>query len=332
MSSSNVEFKQERELQRARSVLDSDATDTQSWVDDVQSADQAYESLATAVLQQGEVVPPDEERTGTGTIQHFGLDYVVDVKRYSFPILTTKKIFFDSVVAELLWFLSGSTNINTLQEHTGIWNEWADEYGDLETAYGRFWRDYPQIPSGHQRKSEAKEKDPHKRQRRGEWGIDQIDRVVENIKENPHSRRHVVVAWHPDNAWASRLPPCHFAFVFHVTSNGTLCLEVHQRSGDVALGIPFNMSSYALLLKIVADECGLRPGLMKHNVTNAHVYLNHAEDLAHQLQRTWKPEPNLSVQGPTLTEMDLRDWPQYIDNYSLNEYNPHPPIKYEVAV
>ncbi|MCS3661829.1 thymidylate synthase [Salinibacter ruber] len=327
----------EQTVRRARTVL-SGSEQERSWGNQqAQPADEAYESLAREVIQNGEILWPEYERTGTGTLQKFGLSYVVDVSPHRFPVITTKKVFFSSVVAELLWFLSGSSNISELQEHTGIWNEWADDNGDLETAYGRYWRDYPQIGPGDLRMSEAKHETPHSHYRRHEKGVDQIAEVVQNIKDNPHSRRNVVVAWHPDNAWSSRLPPCHFAFVFHVTTAGKLCLEVHQRSGDIALGVPFNMASYALLLHIVADECGLKTGLMKHNITNAHVYLNHAEDLAHQLQRTSRGGPGigldfLGLPEETLMDMDLGNWGQYVDDYSLNNYNPHPPVKYEVAV
>lgn len=184
----------------------------------VAAPDDAYNFMLRSVLMNGEIIPPEEERTGTGTIKRFGLSYMVDVGA-RFPILTTKKVFFSSVVAEYLFFLTGATNVEELAEYTGVWDEWADEDGNLETAYGRFWRSFPHIPVLGQRPGEAYSvyDDDHY----SAGGIDQIKHVIQNIKENPHSRRHHVTAWHPDNALASKLPPCFTGDMVVATANGT---------------------------------------------------------------------------------------------------------------
>lgn len=315
-------------LERAREILRH--SDTVLAVGRRSPADRIYNKMVYNTTEFGEVVEPDHERTGTGTVQIFGEGYKIPVGQ-SFPIITTKKVFFDSVVAEVLWYLSGESHINNLKEHTQIWNEWADARGYLETAYGRYWRNYPQMGPRSRGLGEAKSKVYHNHFRRGEHGIDQIRRVVENIQDNPHSRRHVVTAWHPDNAWDSKLPPCHFAFVFHAHTDGRLSLELHQRSGDVALGIPFNMAGYAFLLHLVARETGREVGYLKHNITNAHVYLNHVETLAKQVTRT-------PTNADVTLEMDIGDRSMFdltlddVDKFTLSGYEHRDPVRYEVAV
>jgi thymidylate synthase len=295
----------------------------------VEAPDHAYNFMLRSVLMNGEIIPPEEERTGTGTIKRFGLSYMVDVGA-RFPILTTKKVFFSSVVAEYLFFLTGATNVEELTEYTGVWDDWADEDGNLETVYGRFWRNFPRFPVGSRQVGEAAGSGPYA----DGGGVDQIKHVVRSIKKNPYSRRHHVTAWHPANALASKLPPCHHSFTFYV-SDGKLNIEVHQRSGDLALGVPFNMSGYALVLNLIAREVGLEPGLLKHNITDAHIYHNHLDGVVEQIKRPSKHtigDPTLSLsgdlEGKSIFDLELSD----VEHFSLEGYDHHDPIKFDVAV
>jgi len=296
----------------------------------ITSADAAYNRMVREILRYGTAIEPEEERTGTGTIRRFGLSYVVDTE-IPFPIITTKKVNFESVVAEYLWFLSGNPSPEKLKSHTSIWNEWTDDNGHLETAYGRYWRNYPFIDGSQQQPGEAINGGRVADSDLGS-GIDQIKTVVEQIKKHPFSRRHLVTAWHPGNAHASRLPPCHHSFVFFVEKCHGQCylnMELNQRSGDMALGVPFNMSGYAMLLHLVADEVEITPGKLKHNITDAHIYLNHAEDLARQITRRKRGGAvTLNTPNKSLYDLSLED----VEDFSLTGYKHHDPIHFDVAV
>ena len=215
---------------------------------------QQYLSLVREVLENGE---QKDDRTGTGTLSVFGVQRKYDL-REGFPLLTTKKVLFDAVLWELLWFLRGSTNINDdLAEHTPIWNAWADEKGELGPVYGKQWRRWNAV------------------NRRGApIEIDQIQAAIDLIKTNPDSRRIIVNAWNVGEIDQMALPPCHMFFQFYVV-NGRLDCQLYQRSADIALGVPFNIASYATLLMMVARECGLQPGIFTNTMGDAHVYLNH---------------------------------------------------------
>jgi thymidylate synthase len=243
-------------------------------------ADEKYRELVWTVLREGNY---KENRTGVSTISYFGYDYTID-NSDSYPLLTTKKMDgyrWDSMIHELFWYLSGEHHIKNLQEHTSIWDAWADEDGNLDTAYGRFWRRYP-VPS-------VRKGIDGETWDRGEWSnleerehgetqfvFDQIQYVIDNLKENPNSRRHVVTAWHPANAAVSTLPPCHYTFVFNVQGD-RLNLQLTQRSGDIALGVPFNLACYTLLQRMIAQEVGLNPGKFHHSITDAHIYCGEGE-------------------------------------------------------
>ncbi len=261
-----------------------------------------YLDLLRHVLANG-VERPD--RTGVGTIGVFGWQMRFDL-RQGFPIVTTKKVHFRSVVHELLWFLSGSTNIRSLQKNgVSIWDEWADERGDLGPIYGRQWRSWP-APDG------------------GE--IDQISLVVEAIRRDPHSRRHVVSAWNVGELERMRLAPCHILFQFHVAA-GRLSCQLYQRSADLFLGVPFNIASYALLTHLVARATGLEPGELIHTLGDAHLYRNHVDQARLQLGREPRPLPRLELAPDVRSILDFR-----YDDIALHGYDPHPPIRAPVAV
>jgi thymidylate synthase len=245
------------------------------------------------------------DRTGTGTISVFGYQMRFDLRK-SFPLLTTKKMFFKGVKAELLWFLSGSTNIKYLKDNgVGIWDEWADENGELGPVYGKQWRSW-QTPDGKT--------------------IDQISQVIEQIKTNPDSRRLLVVAFNPGEIDKMALPPCHAFFQFYV-QNDKLSCQLYQRSGDAFLGIPFNIASYALLTHMIAQVCQLKVGEFIHTIGDAHIYLNHLDQVKEQLTR-------IPIEGPELfINPKIKD----IDNFTLDDitvvnYSSHPAIKGKVAV
>lgn len=233
-----------------------------------------YQNLIEEVLTEGNF---KRNRTDVATISKFGVDYTIDTDR--FPLLTTKKMDgfrWDSMIHELFWYLSGEHHIKNLREHTSIWDAWADEDGNLDTAYGRFWRQYPAPFIGHWKEEEswANEETQH------EWishennapTFDQIQYVIDQLQDNPNSRRLIVNAWHPANASVSTLPPCHYTFVFNVQNGNELNLHLTQRSGDVALGVPFNIACYALLQRMIAQETGLEVGKFHHSITDAHIY------------------------------------------------------------
>jgi len=256
-----------------------------------------YLDLVQEILKRGE---RREDRTGTGTLSLFGAQARYDL-RDGFPLVTTKKVLFSAVVRELLWFLRGSTNINDgLSEHTPIWDAWADEDGDLGPIYGAQWRNW------------------------GGNGIDQVRGALDLIREDPYSRRNLVSAWNVADLPKMKLPPCHALYQFHV-SGDRLDLQMYQRSADMALGVPFNIASYALLLTLAARETGLEPGVFIHTLGDAHVYLNHLEGLEEQLARDPFPLPRLATPQKPLDDVVFED-------VRLKGYQHHPFIKFEVAV
>lgn len=267
-----------------------------------------YLDLVERVLTTGVRKP---NRTGVDTISCFSENYKVDLRK-GYPLLTTKKVNFDSMLYEVLWYLSGEDHIRNLRKHTKIWDAWADKDGNLETAYGRYWRRFPsaQINPG-TGKYEVVE-------------IDQIGRVLDLLKTDPNSRRMVVTAWEPGNALESKLPPCHYTFAFTV-HGGALNCHLTQRSGDIALGIPFNLAAYALLTQILARETGLGLGMFSHTIVDAHIYMNHIDGLKEQLKRTPKPLPRLDIEKLPLDQLRF-------ENFSLVGYECYEPIKFEVAV
>ena len=261
-----------------------------------------YLDLLNRVLAEG---TPKGDRTGTGTISLFGHQMRFNLEE-GFPLLTTKKLHLKSIIYELLWFLKGDTNVKFLQEHgVRIWNEWADANGDLGHIYGYQWRSWPDYNGG---------------------SIDQIAEAVETIKHNPDSRRIIVNAWNVADLPNMNLPPCHMFFQFYV-SNGRLSLQMYQRSADVFLGVPFNIASYALLLLMVAQVTGLKAGDFIHTLGDAHIYLNHLEQVKLQLTREPRPLPHM-VLNPEIK--DLFDF-KYED-FNLTDYNPHPHIAGVVSV
>jgi thymidylate synthase len=248
------------------------------------------------------------DRTGTGTLSVFGYQMRFDLAA-GFPLLTTKKLHTRSIVHELLWFLSGSTNVRPLQENgVTIWDEWADENGELGPVYGRQWRAWP-TP------------DPS-----GSGAIDQISQVVDQIRRNPDSRRHVVSAWNVAQIDQMKLPPCHALFQFWV-GRGRLSCQLYQRSADVFLGVPFNIASYALLTAMVARVCDLEPGEFVHTLGDAHLYLNHLEQARLQLTREPRPLPRLELNPAVESLFDYR-----YEDISFTGYDPHPAIKAPIAV
>lgn len=259
-----------------------------------------YLSLVQEILDKGE---KKSDRTGTGTVSVFGIQRKYDL-REGFPLVTTKKTLFDAVIRELLWFLKGSTNINDgLKEFTPIWNAWAHEDGELGPVYGYQWRSWPTYDGGH---------------------IDQISQAIDMIKNNPDSRRIIVNAWNVAQIEKMALPPCHMFFQFYVV-NGRLDCQLYQRSADIALGVPFNIASYAALMIMVAQECNLTPGIFTHTMGDAHIYLNHIEGLEEQLKREPKPLPRLVLAKKPFFEIKFED-------FELTGYQHHPFIKFKVAV
>jgi len=252
-----------------------------------------------------------KNRTGIDTISCFAEHYRVDLGK-GYPLLTTKKVNFNSMLHEVLWYLSGEDHIRNLQKHTKIWDAWADENGNLETAYGRYWRRFPSAQvNPHTGLYEVVE-------------IDQIGMVLDLLKTDPNSRRMVVTAWEPGNALNSRLPPCHYTFAFNVQDSRLSC-HLTQRSGDIAIGIPFNLAAYALLTQILAQESGLGLGFFSHTIVDAHIYVNHIDGLKEQLKRTPKPLPQLLIEKAPIDQLRF-------ENFSLVGYEYGEPIKFEVAV
>lgn len=261
-----------------------------------------YLDLARRILAEGN---KRGDRTGTGTISVFGHQMSFDLAD-GFPLLTTKKLHTKSIIYELLWFLNGDTNVHYLQEHgVRIWNEWADENGDLGPVYGHQWRSWPAHDGG---------------------TIDQIKNVVEMIKRTPESRRLIVSAWNVADIDQMKLPPCHTMFQFYV-ADGKLSCQLYQRSGDVFLGVPFNIASYALLTMMVAQVCGLRPGKFIHTLGDAHIYLNHIEQIKLQLTREPYPLPTMRLNPDVKDIFGFR-----YEDFELENYQCWPHIKGEVAV
>lgn len=267
-----------------------------------------YLDLVRHVLENGE---RKCDRTGTGTISMFGLQTKYDL-RQGFPLLTTKKVNFPAVVRELLWFLRGSTNINDdLTQHTAIWDAWAREDGELGPIYGYQWRSWPVY----------KEVDGHLYEK---GHIDQISNVIQQIKTNPDSRRLIVTAWNVSDLDKMALPPCHMMFQFYVC-NGRLDIQLYQRSADIAVGVPFNIASYALLNIMIAQECGLEPGIFTHTFGDAHIYLDHLDGLNQQLKREPGPLPRVEVAKKPVLAVEF-------DDIKLYDYVHQGFIKFPVAV
>ena len=261
-----------------------------------------YLELCQRVLQEG---TEKHDRTGTGTISVFGHQMRFNLEE-GFPLLTTKKLHLKSIIHELLWFLKGDTNIKYLQENgVRIWNEWADENGDLGPVYGHQWRSWPDYQGGH---------------------IDQIVQLVEQIKKNPDSRRHIVSAWNVAEVNNMALPPCHTLFQFYV-ADSRLSLQLYQRSADIFLGVPFNIASYALLLQMMAQVTGLKAGDFVHTFGDAHIYLNHIEQVKLQLTRDTRPLPKMLINPEVKDLFDFK-----YEDFTLTDYNPHPHIPGVVAV
>ena len=245
------------------------------------------------------------DRTGTGTLSVFGHQMRFKMQD-GFPLLTTKKLHLKSIIYELLWFLKGDTNVKYLQEHgVRIWNEWADENGELGPVYGHQWRSWPDYKGG---------------------TIDQIQQVVDALRHNPNSRRMLVTAWNPAEVEDMALPPCHCLFQFYV-ANGKLSLQLYQRSADTFLGVPFNIASYALLLQMMAQVAGLEIGDFIHTTGDTHLYLNHLEQAKLQLTRTPRPLPKMKINPDVKSIFEFR-----YEDFELTDYNPYPHIAAEVSV
>ena len=261
-----------------------------------------YLDLLQDVLDEG---MRKDDRTGTGTLSVFGRQMRFDLAD-GFPLVTTKKVHFHSVAGELLWFVRGDSNVRWLQERgITIWDEWADEDGDLGPVYGRQWRAWP-TPDGRH--------------------VDQLAAVIEQIRHDPDSRRHVVSAWNVSDLPAMALAPCHALFQFYV-ADGRLSCQLYQRSADLFLGVPFNIASYALLTHMVAQVTDLVPGDFVHSLGDAHLYVNHVEQAREQLTREPRPLPRLEL-DPSCREIDDFD----LESISVVGYDPHPPIKAPIAV
>ena len=267
----------------------------------IETAEKQYLDLMRHVLEKGAL---KSDRTGTGTRSVFGHQMRFDLAD-GFPLVTTKKVHLKSIVHELLWFLAGDTNVKYLQEHgVRIWDEWADENGDLGPVYGQQWRSWP-APDG--------------------AAIDQIANVVGMIRKNPDSRRLIVSAWNPAEVDKMALPPCHCLFQFYV-ADGRLSCQLYQRSADIFLGVPFNIASYALLTMMVAQVTGLKPGDFIHTFGDAHLYLNHVEQAHLQLSRSPRALPTMRLNG------DVKDLFAFrYEDFVLTGYEPHARIKAEVS-
>lgn len=265
-----------------------------------------YLEFVRHVLDHGQ---EKADRTGTGTLSIFGYQMRFDLTA-GFPLLTTKKVHLKSIIHELLWFLKGETNIKYLKENgVKIWDEWADENGNLGPVYGYQWRSWP-APDGHYIGRH----------------IDQISKVIAEIKTNPDSRRLIVSAWNVADLDKMALQPCHAFFQFYV-AGGKLSCQLYQRSADIFLGVPFNIASYSLLTLMVAQVCGLKPGEFVHTFGDAHIYLNHMEQVREQLSRRPKPLPLMKLNPAIRRIFDFR-----YEDFTLEGYHPHPAIKAPVAV
>ncbi len=261
-----------------------------------------YLDILDRILREG---TQKGDRTGTGTLSIFGTQSRYDLSK-GFPLLTTKKLHLKSIIYELLWFLQGDTNVKYLQEHgVRIWNEWADENGELGPVYGHQWRSWPDYDGGH---------------------IDQIQMVLDQIKNNPNSRRMMVSAWNVAEVNKMALPPCHTIFQFYV-ADGKLSLQLYQRSADTFLGVPFNIASYALLCMMMAQVTGLQPGEFVHTTGDTHLYLNHLEQARLQLTREPRPLPVMKI-NPDVKDLFAFQY----EDFQLEGYDPWPHIKADVSV
>ena len=261
-----------------------------------------YLDLLDRILKEGTV---KEDRTGTGTMNVFGHQMRFNLEE-GFPLLTTKKLHLKSIIYELLWFLQGDTNVKYLQDHgVRIWNEWADENGDLGHIYGYHWRSWPKADGTF---------------------LDQITQVVEGIKHSPDSRRLIVSAWNAGDIENMALPPCHALFQFYV-ANGKLSCQLYQRSADTFLGVPFNIASYALLTLMMAQVCGLKPGEFVHTLGDTHIYLNHIEQVKLQLTREPRRLPRMIINPEVKSIFDFK-----YEDFELQDYDPHPHIKGAISV
>ena len=261
-----------------------------------------YHDLLRLVLEDG---VERSDRTGTGTRSVFGAQARFDL-RERFPLLTTKKLHLKSIIYELLWFLRGDTNIKYLNEHgVSIWDEWADEDGDLGRVYGAQWRDWRGLNGTH---------------------VDQIGKVISQIRENPASRRLIVSAWNPAEIDTMALPPCHVLFQFYVNA-GELSCQLYQRSADLFLGVPFNIASYSLLTMMMAQVCNLKPGDFVHTFGDLHLYSNHLEQAREQLSRDCRTLPRMQLNTTIKRIEDFQ-----FEDFTLLDYNPHPSIKAPIAV
>ena len=261
-----------------------------------------YLNLLEDIMDNGVL---KEDRTGTGTKSVFGRQMRFNLEE-GFPLVTTKKVHLKSIIHELLWFIAGDTNIAYLKANgVRIWDEWADENGDLGPVYGHQWRSWPTPDGG---------------------TIDQLANVIQQIKNNPDSRRHIVSAWNVAEVDKMALPPCHTLFQFYV-ADGRLSCQLYQRSADMFLGVPFNIASYALLTMMIAQECGLRPGYFVHTTGDTHIYTNHFDQVREQLSRDPKPLPVMKLNPDVKSVFDFR-----YEDFTLEGYDPWPAIKGKVAV
>lgn len=261
-----------------------------------------YLDLLTKILDEG---VEKSDRTGTGTLSLFGHQMRFDLSA-GFPVLTTKKLHLKSIIHELLWFLRGDTNTDYLKEHgVTIWDEWADDHGELGPVYGYQWRSWPTADGGH---------------------VDQISNVVQQIQDNPDSRRLIVCAWNVADVPRMALPPCHLLFQFYV-ADGRLSCQLYQRSADVFLGVPFNIASYSLLTLMIAQVTALQPGEFVHTFGDVHLYKNHLEQARTQLSREPKPLPTMTINADVRSIFDF-----CYDDFQLENYDPHPRIAAPVAV
>ena len=275
-----------------------------------------YQDLVNRVLSTGRI---KSNRTGVDTLSVFNHNYSVDLRK-GFPLLTTKKVLWKNIVLENLWFLSGQSNIHLLHKHNiNFWDHWADSKNRVRSPYGRFWRYFP-----------------------GKGNlIDQVKHVLKTLKNTPDSRRGVITAWYPDNALNSPLPPCHLLWVFNVqyTSTGQPLLNLHltQRSADIALGVPYNLAGYSLLLTLFAHLLDMTPGFFGHSIVDAHIYTNHVEGLSEQMRRPVRALPTVEIDSSiqSLTDVEgllVEDTDTILNTFKLTNYNPHPEIKFKVAV
>lgn len=261
-----------------------------------------YLNLLSHVMETG---IKKTDRTGTGTLSSFGYQMRFNLSE-GFPVLTTKKLHLKSIIHELLWFLQGDTNTKYLNENgVRIWNEWADENGDLGNIYGFQWRSWPSA--------------------NGE-SVDQIETILQSLKKNPDSRRHIVSAWNVGDLKNMALPPCHILFQFYVADNKLSC-QLYQRSADIFLGVPFNIASYSLLILMVARETGYEPGEFIHTLGDAHIYLNHIEQVKLQLTRTPRPLPQMHL-NPSIKKVADFSY----EDFELRNYDPHPHIRGDISV